>query len=123
MSNDHDTGNRLLSLIKALKSNQKQFAKAIGVSQSFVYQMIAGQKRISGKVIEGISNAYKGVNTNWLYTGDGEMFLSEKTHEVNEPAIGYKLAVDEVPGVIQTLQFKIEELERRLSDLEKKSTL
>jgi len=124
MSNVYETGNRLLALIKSLKSNQKAFAKAIGVSQSFVYQMISGQKQISSKVISGITNAYSMVNTNWLFTGNGSMYLE---HERPPDMVGkdinmyisQKLTIEDLPGIIGEMQQEIADLRERITELEK----
>jgi transcriptional regulator with XRE-family HTH domain len=124
MSNSYDTGNRLLALIKSLKSNQKAFAKSIGVSQSFVYQMISGQKQISSKVIKGISNAYSMVNTNWLFTGNGSMYLE---HEKPPDMVGdnismytsQKLTIEDLPNIIDSMRSEIADLRSRITELEK----
>jgi transcriptional regulator with XRE-family HTH domain len=124
MSNSYDTGKRLLALIKSLKSNQKAFAKSIGVSQSFVYQMISGQKQISSKVIKGISNAYSMVNTNWLFTGKGSMYLEPEKppHMVEENISMYilkKLTIEDLPGIIDSMRLEIADLRCRITELEK----
>lgn len=124
MSNSYETGNRLLALIKSLKSNQKAFAKSIGVSQSFVYQMISGQKQISSKVISGITNAYSMVNTNWLFTGNGSMYLEHErpldmVGENTNMYISQKLTIEDLPGIIDSMRSEIADLRERITELEK----
>ena len=79
-----DSSTRLQILINTLNLNGLQFAKAIGVSQSFVSIMQSGQTKISRSVIDKIGKAFPLVNIHWLITGDGEMFLDELPKQSND---------------------------------------
>ncbi len=65
---------RLKQLRKALKMNQTNFAKQLGLTQT-AYSMIEnGVNPLSDRHIKVICSAYN-VNEDWLRTGDGEMFF------------------------------------------------
>lgn len=66
---------RLKQLRKALKINQTNFAKQLGITQT-AYSMIEnGNNPLSDRYIKVISSVF-GVNEAWLRTGDGDMFYS-----------------------------------------------
>ena len=66
---------RLRQLRKALKINQTNFAKQLGLTQT-AYSMIEnGNNPLSDRHIKVICSAFN-VNENWLRSGDGDMFFS-----------------------------------------------
>lgn len=66
---------RLKQLRKALKINQTDFAKELGITQT-AYSMIEnGNNPLSDRHIKVICSAFN-VSEHWLRTGDGEMFFS-----------------------------------------------
>lgn len=66
---------RLKQLRKALKINQTNFAKQLGITQT-AYSMIEnGNNPLSDRYIKVISSVF-GVNEAWLRTGGGDMFYS-----------------------------------------------
>lgn len=83
-----EQGARLDQLIKTLKLNSKTFAAAISVSQGFVSQMSNGKRPITHRVLNKITGRYEHVNTHWLMTGDGEMFIRQKPLP-NEPELSF----------------------------------
>lgn len=67
--------NRLKQLRKALKLNQTNFAKQLGMTQT-AYSMIEnGINPLSDRHIKVICSAFN-ANENWLHTGEGDMFFS-----------------------------------------------
>lgn len=78
MTENEDQGTRLYALIERLKLNPKRFAEAISVSPSFMYQVLDGHKRITARVILGITRVYPRVNINWLIDGTGDMMDDKK---------------------------------------------
>ena len=67
--------NRLKELRKALKLNQTNFAKQLGITQT-AYSMIEnGINPLADRHIKLICSAYN-VNEDWLRTGIGDMFFS-----------------------------------------------
>lgn len=66
---------RLRQLRKALKINQTNFAKQLGITQT-AYSMIEnGNNPLSDRHIKVICSSFN-VNENWLRTGEGDMFFS-----------------------------------------------
>lgn len=77
---------------------------------------------------------YNQVNANWLLNGEGEMFLSENGKKaegpeaglltgVMEPGAVYEragkgIALDDLAGIIVSLQAEVAELRRRVEELE-----
>jgi transcriptional regulator with XRE-family HTH domain len=67
-------GERLVSLMKALKIKSGDFANKAEISQSLISNIIAGKNGPSKATINLICRTY-GVNKEWLLTGKGEMLL------------------------------------------------
>lgn len=66
---------RLRQLRKALKINQTNFAKQLGITQT-AYSMIEnGNNPLSDRHIKVICSSFN-VNERWLRTGTGDMFFS-----------------------------------------------
>lgn len=66
---------RLKQLRKALKINQTNFAKELGITQT-AYSMIEnGINPLSDRHIKVICSAFN-VSERWLRTGEGDMFFS-----------------------------------------------
>lgn len=66
---------RLKQLRKALKFNQTNFAKQLGITQT-AYSMIEnGNNPLSDRYIKVICSTFN-VNENWLRTGEGNIFFS-----------------------------------------------
>jgi transcriptional regulator with XRE-family HTH domain len=66
---------RLELLIMTIRIKQKDFANSIGCSRSQVSAYIKGYYYPKPETLRLIERVYK-VNLDWLYTGEGEMFLS-----------------------------------------------
>jgi len=66
---------RLKQVRKALNMTQTEFAKHLGITQN-AYSMIENNVRpLLEKYIKLVAMTFN-VNEHWLYTGDGEMFLT-----------------------------------------------
>lgn len=75
---------RLASTRKALGLGQREMANALGISSRTWQIYEAGGSVPGGNVFEGLTKL--GVNANWLFTGEGEIFRDiildeEKAHE------------------------------------------
>lgn len=125
MATDKESqGRRLKALIDKLNISQDAFAQRIGRTQGFIGQMISGRSRISGDAISRISDTYKNVNTNWLLTGEGEMFLPNpldsilgiKSNGVSEQDVKYEAKTSDPLCALREL---LDEHERRIGELEK----
>lgn len=92
-----EQGARLEKLYKTLGFKGKTFAEDIGVSQPLISKLVNGKGDFSHLVIKKITNRHPGVNSHWLITGEGEMFLGKpkETKPVQE-----RVATE--PGVLPT---------------------
>lgn len=76
-----EQGMRLEQLRNNLKLNQKTFAKALGISQGYLSQILLGKKSISYRILNSITNGFKKVNVEWLLSGQEPMFKPEQTSD------------------------------------------
>lgn len=132
MTENATQASRLKELISALKITQSAFAQRLGVTRGYVSILISGEKPISQTILNGIANCYPKVNMNWLISGNAEMF-QEKKDVAQEPESGVLtgvmepeavyarvrgLRVEELPQILLSLQAEVEELRRRVEELE-----
>ena len=77
---------RIIELIRLCSNNKRQFAFRIGVSPTVVENIVGERQSKPGfEILEKIINSFEDINTNWLMTGKGDMFLDKKyTPEYNE---------------------------------------
>jgi transcriptional regulator with XRE-family HTH domain len=76
-------GKRLKRIRKGLGLTQREFAKSIGISEATLRRYESGQNFPDAGVLERIANKY-GVNTHWLVTGRGTIFLRGLRKNVNQ---------------------------------------
>ena len=69
---------RIVMLRHSLKLTQKDFAKRIFLSTSFLASIEIDQKKVLDRHIKLIVSAF-GVNEAWLRTGEGEIFDKDVT--------------------------------------------
>lgn len=112
VTDNPEQGARLERLITELNLTQTSLAQTLGISQSYVSQMVGGSRNISRRVLHFITNNYSGVNVRWLMTGEGEMFLEKK-----EPAPGVLTGVMEPEAVYAAGEGRLEWLERKVTEL------
>lgn len=74
---------RLSSLIEALGLNAYQFAQALGVNSTQIYNCINGRNAPSFDLLSKIALTYPTANISWLLTGKGAILISgvEETKE------------------------------------------
>jgi len=103
-------GKRLKKIRKELGLTQKEFASSIEISEATLRRYESGQNFPDAEVLERIANKY-GVNTHWLVTGKGPMFLKDS----------YKNIDPELLEVLTSLspehQKKLMEILRELSNI------
>jgi len=75
---DMSINKRIVLLRHSIKLTQKEFAKKIFLSTSFLASIEIDQKKVLDRHIKLIVSAF-GVNEAWLRTGDGEMFEKDIT--------------------------------------------
>lgn len=83
---------RFEALIKSLKTNQLQLSKKIGVQYSQTNSILHGRSKISRGYLEKLLHIYPKINSHWLLTGEGPMYLepnNTSTQIVEEPNSEY----------------------------------
>lgn len=73
---------RLIELRKHLDLSQRAFAERLGMSQS-TYAPLETGREIRDAYVKLICQAYD-VNEKWFRTGEGEMFVKEPDHDLEE---------------------------------------
>lgn len=76
---------RVLNLIHQEGITQRAFAIAIGRQPTNVYQVLTGERHFPRGFCGDILNAYPKVSKDWLYFGDGEMYVDKKKEEISLP--------------------------------------
>lgn len=71
---------RVRALRKAIKMNQTDFGKSLGVSLSAVTKWETGENVVSDAVLLLMCQKF-GVSEEWLRTGEGEMFVPRSREE------------------------------------------
>lgn len=100
---------RIMRVRKTLKLTQEKFAKAIGLSQNFVWMIEKGERIPSERTITDICRTFN-VSYQWLTTGQGEMFL--KPSDVTIDALINAYNLDEVDKEILSAYIQMDKQER-----------
>jgi transcriptional regulator with XRE-family HTH domain len=66
---------------KALNISQKDFAKAICISNTYLADIENGSRKSNDRIVKLVSMVY-GVNKQWLKTGEGEMFYKSPDEKI-----------------------------------------
>jgi transcriptional regulator with XRE-family HTH domain len=74
---DRSLNQRIVEIRKALGYTQKKFAESLELSTSFLGGLESNHRKVNDRLIKMLSLAY-GVSENWLRTGEGDMFSTEK---------------------------------------------
>lgn len=67
---------RLQSILVILNMTQAEFAKSLGITQAAISRQLNGNRKIDNPTILAIQ-AIHGISSDWLITGEGEMFLRD----------------------------------------------
>ena len=102
-------GDRFSEIRKNLRFNQSELARSIDANPSIISDIERGEKEPSKKIISALIIKYK-INSNWLLTGDGDMYIQS----VQPPKSLLEQGLDETI----TAHPKISEIESRLSAIE-----
>ena len=118
---------RLVTLLKALNINNKDFAVKTGINQQSVSHLLSGYRPITLSRIYQIKSAFPEVNEKWLEHGDGQPFLGGETDDekisiVSEPAVKYERTdpLSALRALLEEHGRRIGEIEERLNRLEGK---
>jgi SOS-response transcriptional repressor LexA len=77
-----DICERFKEIRESVAMSQANFARSIQASPSLVSDIERGEKEPSKKLILSLIKAFQ-VNSNWLLTGDGEMFFDKEKEETS----------------------------------------
>ena len=111
-----DTEIRLKTLRKALKLNQSDFAKKIGIAQNSLSLIETGKNVLTQQNINLICLTFN-VSKDWLEFGKGEMFNSE-TPKAKEFLELYRQLSPEMKDIVFEHVKTLAEAEKRKKELE-----
>lgn len=83
-------GERMRELRRALKLNQTEFGRRIGLTTGWVSRVETSERNLTEQMMVTICNVYN-VRDEWLRTGEGEMFLQEPSKALAALATTYRL--------------------------------
>lgn len=86
------------------KRRQGKFAKLIGISPSYLSEVINFKSGPSYGLLFGIAKEFPGINLNWLLTGDGEIIREDEKGSL------YNKVEDEDPEVAELVNLTKEVL-------------
>lgn len=98
---------RFLSVIKAKGLTIKDAADKIGFTEGYIRKLIIPNQSFGVEPLKTILNSISDLNGNWLITGKGEMFISNKIEK--DPPI----TVERLLSIIESQQRTIENLSKR----------
>ena len=70
--------------VRNVKFNTIGFAKALGISQPTYFRYETGGQKLSAKLIKGLILKFN-ININWLFTGEGSMFVKNHSGKLQKP--------------------------------------
>jgi len=81
-------GDRFKEIRENLRFNQSELARSIDANPSIISDIERGEKEPSKKIISSLIINYK-INSNWLLTGEGDMFI--KSPEAGIVSTGHQV--------------------------------
>lgn len=88
--------NRIFELMKSKGKNQSEFAESIQISNAVLSSIRSGRTNPTLLVIENIKQKYPDVNLEWLFTGEGNMYIGK------EPEAREQMLKEETPEQLRT---------------------
>lgn len=114
MMNDKEgIAKRIKDLIYKKGITISQFAQGAGIDQSNLSSILNGKRKIGSGVLSKIALAYD-INTEWLTTGEGEVYKSLLT--VSEKEAEYTLTAEYKEKYIKLLEAEISLLKKTISE-------
>jgi transcriptional regulator with XRE-family HTH domain len=109
----HSIGSRLLYLIESQGDNLTSFSKKTEINYASLSELTRDKRNLGGVLLKRLAEAIPDLNLNWLFLGEGEMFLHKNAIEseyknvvessiLNEPFEQY-LTID--PGEEMLLKY------------------
>ena len=80
---------RLALARKELNLTQRELAEKLSVATGFIALMEAGERRVNPRIMKLVSAIFN-INLQWLETGEGEMFYTDRENEIAEIISIYK---------------------------------
>lgn len=133
-----EQGKRFAIFIKKLGLNQTKVAEIVGTKQASISQCINGKIGLPEKWVLRLVEYYSKTNKAYLLKGEGEMFIEEKDSKrynlladaeyerVEEPGLPAEvvreLTREELQTLLLRLVYRVEDLERRVGELEGRVT-
>lgn len=95
----HELSSRFIEVIKRLKesgivSDNKEFAAAIGVSNSMITEIYKGRSNVGMTAIQNTVLQFS-VSADWLITGRGSMFNNDQKQPSNEMIVQKPTSIEE----------------------------
>lgn len=84
----NEIGSRINELVNSLGITKVAFAQRISVDQSYITQLIKGKRTPSERLVASICREFN-VSREWLETGEGEMFDTANSAELDRIAAQY----------------------------------
>jgi transcriptional regulator with XRE-family HTH domain len=72
-----DSSERVVMIRKIKNLSRQKFADSLKISVSYLRTVESGKSEPSYRFIKALTEAHR-VNTNWIITGEGKMFLGEE---------------------------------------------
>lgn len=104
---------RFKTLIKELDSNPNRLAKEIGVTSQVFHGIIKNGALPSGKIILALNKVYPSLNLNWLFSGDGPIFLPDDAIPIEKDDL------KKLKETVEALEASIELREKNAKLMEK----
>lgn len=92
---------RIVELIDFLKTNQRQFALAVGTSSGRINNIVKGRNAPDSELLTSILTAYRNVSARWLMTGEGNIISSLSSYRTGYHSF---IPASALPGYATTLQ-------------------
>jgi plasmid maintenance system antidote protein VapI len=125
---DTTQGQRLKQLLSHFKMKQIALSQRLGIGKAYISQMINDQSPITSKVISGLIKSFPRLNSNWLLTGNGQMFLEDEIGTTDQIEQGRPRTLEDLEAEngddpfrgLRDMLHRIDNLERRMEELEQK---
>jgi len=112
---DFSVNRRIKELRKKKGLNQRDFSKMLALSEGYISGVEINLRKVNDRIIKLIVAEF-GVNEEWLRTGNGEMFMEEKS---DVKAARISSLFDDLPPHYQDVVLGTIELLRKANEVEK----
>jgi len=112
---DYSVNRRIKELRKKIGLNQRDFCKALALSEGYISGIEVNLRKVNDRIIKLIIAQF-GVNEEWLRSGNGVMFIEEKS---DVKAARISSLFDDLPPHYQDVVLGTIELLRKANEIEK----